>query len=194
VVDQLPPDLRVACAVAQTLGWRMQSEVLALERRHLDLRQGLVRLDPGMAKNDKPRVAYLTPELSALLTEQIARVDVLQRQLGRVIPFVFPHLRGRLRGQRRQDFVKAWKTACRHAGVPGRLRHDFRRTAVRNLVNAGVPEKVAMEITGHKTRAVFDRYHIIGPNDLKAAAAKLAGRTMSEGRKSQVEAQKHERG
>ena len=46
---------------------------------------------------------------------------------------------------------------------------------MRNLVNAGVPERVAMTITGHKTRAVFDRYHIVSPGDLEDAAQKLAG-------------------
>ena len=60
-------------------------------------------------------------------------------------------------------------------GVSGRLRRDLRRTGVRNLVNAGVAERGAMTTTGHKTRAVFDRYHIVSPGNLQDAAWKLAG-------------------
>jgi integrase len=59
------------------------------------------------------------------------------------------------------------------AGCPGRIPHDFRRTAVRNLVRAGVPERVATQLTGHKTRSVFERYNITSPNDLRDAAQRL---------------------
>lgn len=78
-------------------------------------------------------------------------------------------------GERRGDFRGAWATACRKAGCPGMLRHDFRRTSVRNMVNAGVPERVAMQVTGHRTRSVFDRYHIVSPANLRDVARRMTG-------------------
>jgi integrase len=81
---------------------------------------------------------------------------------------------GPLRGQRRKNYVKAWRRACAAAGVPDLLKHDLRRSAVRNLVRSGISEHTAMKITGHRTRSVFDRYDIIGEQDLIDAAAKLA--------------------
>ena len=149
--------------------------MLTLERRHVDFEAGTVRLG-AETKTDEGRVIYLTPECARLVSAQVTRVEALQRRLGRIVPWLFPHGgTGPRAGTRRKDFRKAWTTACEAAGAPGMLRHDFRRTAVRNLVNVGVPERVAMTITGHKTRCVFDRYHNVSPGDLQEAARKLAG-------------------
>jgi site-specific recombinase XerD len=176
VRQYLPADLQLATALAYTYGWRTQSEVLILERRQLDLEAGTLRLDPGQTKNEEGRLVYLTPELKTLLAAQLDRIRTVERRTGRIIPYLFPYLNGQHRlGERRRDYRKAWTTACRNAEVVGRVRHDFRRTAVRNMVNRGISERVAMTITGHKTRSVFDRYHIVSPRDLAEAAQRLTG-------------------
>jgi integrase len=99
----------------------------------LDLDAGTLRLEPGTTKNDEGRLVYLPPDLKAQLAAQVERVRALERHTGRIIPYLFPHLKGRRQGQRIRNFRKA--------GVPGMLRHDFHRTAVRNMVNAGIPER-----------------------------------------------------
>ncbi len=171
-------DLRLACSIAYAYGWRMQSEILTLERRHVDLDaaggMGTLSLDPGSTKNDDARVVVLTPELRSAIAEQLKRLDTFHRASGIITPYLFVHTEGVLRGQRVKDFARAWRTACKAAGIPGRLRHDFRRTAVRGLVNAGVPAPVAMEMTGHKTDSVFRRYHIVSQSDHVRAARLLA--------------------
>ena len=67
----------------------------------------------------------------------------------------------------------AWRTACQAASVPTRFLHDCRRTAARNLIRASVPERVAMLLTGHKSRAIFDRYNIIHEQELLDAGDQL---------------------
>jgi integrase len=72
-----------------------------------------------------------------------------------------------------QDFEKSWTTACKLAGVPAVLFHDLRRTALANMIEAGWSEKEAMEVSGHRTRAVFDRYHIVSERRMKEMSGRL---------------------
>ena len=171
----LRPDLQLAVTIAHSYGWRMQSEVLTLGLSQIDVSAGTMRINPGGSKTGEGRIVYLSSEVKRMLEEQIERVRTLSRTLGRVIPFLFPHLNGRLQGQRIKDFRKSWASACKAVGLSGMLRHDLRRTAARNLIRSGVPEVVSMRITGHRTRSVFDRYNIVSPADLQDAARKMAG-------------------
>ena len=111
----------------------------------------------------------MLPELRDVLEEQRAITTVLERETGTIVPWVFHRAGSPIKFYRR-----SWLRACREAGCPGRIPHDFRRTAVRNLVRAGVPERVAMMLTGHKTRSVFERYNVVSEADLGAGVEKLA--------------------
>ena len=88
-----------------------------------------------------------------------------QRNLEKVIPFVFHR-----DGKQLKNCERSWRTACKAAGMAERLMHDFRRTAVRSFRRAGLADKVAMGLTGHKTRSVYDRYNIVDEQDLDNAA------------------------
>jgi integrase len=177
VCAKLPRDLVLVARIAHTYGWRINSEVLPLTRRQVDLDAGTLRLEAGTTKNREGRMVYLTPELKALFTEQLARVTALERDMSQVIPWVFPVTHGAYRGGPRRDIRKVWWRACREAGVPGRLKHDLRRTAARNMINAGVPERVAMAVLGHKTPSMLHRYCIVSPGDLQDVARRLSDNT-----------------
>ncbi len=120
----------------------------------MDLKNGIVRLDAGESKNDKARTVYLDDDLRDMF-------KVLLKNSRLDIPFVFIRNGKPIRG-----FRKAWLKACKDANVEGKLFRDLRRTAVRNMERVGIPERVAMMISGHKTRSVFERYNIVSDDDL----------------------------
>jgi len=158
--NHLPEYLRPMVTFAYYTGWRI-SEIRSLRWPQFDQINGCVRLNPGTTKNDQGRIVYLPQEIRDLLTDlwKKRRLDC---------PWVF-NRNGMMVG----DFRSAWATACKKVGLTGMLFHDFRRSACRNLIRSGVPERVAMKISGHKTRSIFDRYHIVSESDLKDAAQKM---------------------
>jgi integrase len=192
VLTHLPDHLRDCCLFGFLCGWRKNEiKTLAWE----DVEGDTIRLKGINAKTGEPRMVVLEGELAELMARRKAARPVTTAT-GDVMlaDLVFHH-----QGQPIGDFRKAWQTACVTAGVGkfvcrqcgqpanghkcescgtdsiryvGRLFHDFRRTAVRNMVRAGVPERIAMSVSGHKTRSIFDRYNIVSEDDLRSAMQK----------------------
>lgn len=126
----------------------------------------------------------------------------IQQTTGRVVPWIFARDDGRPAG----DFKRAWATACIAAGCfrvepllgadgtsrvnadgtpvvvkkPTRLFHDFRRTAARSLIRAGIPEVTAMALLGHATNSIFKRYAIVDEGMRREAGEKLAAYQQTE--------------
>ena len=158
--DRLPEYLKDPITFLYLSGWRL-GEMRALEWRDVDLAGKIVRLRPAISKNKEGRVLPLSGELLEIVERANAK-----RRLD--CSFVF-HLAGQPIG----DFKRSWASACRRARVGKVLVHDLRRTAVRNMVRAGIPDRVAMTLSGHKTRSIFDRYNIVSEADLAEAAMRL---------------------
>jgi integrase len=130
-----------------------------------------VRLPGERSKNEEARVFPFgaLPALADAMEQQRNYTDAVQRRTGQIVPWLFHR-----EGKPIRSMYDAWRAACERAKVSGRLMHDFRRTAVRNLERAGVPRSVAMKLTGHKTEAIYQRYAIVAERDLAEGVAKLA--------------------
>jgi integrase len=144
---------------AYLTGWRTRSEILPLTWDRVDFAAGVVRLDVRQSKNGTGRSFPFDamPELRAVLGRQKLAADAFEAIHGWRPRYVFFH-----------------QGSDRGGG------HDFRRTAVRNLVRAGVSESVAMQLCGHKTRKIFDRYSIVSKRDLREGVAKVAAQAERE--------------
>lgn len=164
IKDALPYYLKPVVTMAYYTGMRKE-EILSLQWTQINLIENKISLKPQDTKNKKARIIYMEGEL----LEAIRFQKVLRDSNHPKCPWVFF---GKT-GERIKEYKEAWKTACKKVGLTGWLFHDFRRSGVRNMIRAGVPEKVAMMVSGHKTRSVFDRYNIIDEKDLKMAAKKV---------------------
>jgi len=168
--DALPAYLREPASFLYVTGWRKGAmrSLTWLRDCELDfdgdgvLVGGVVTLQAEHSKNKQPYTLPLKGELLEVIRRAWANRES-------ECPYVFHD--GKLPVG---DFRKAWRRACKAAGLEGILVHDMRRSCARNLVRAGVAERVAMSVTGHKTRSMFDRYNIVGVTDLEQAMERVS--------------------
>jgi integrase len=173
LISLLPTHLRPLVTLLYYCGTRI-GEALQIEWGQVNLVERTIRLEEEQTKGDEARTLPLPPALVMMLQAR----DV-EPKTGKV--FDGTNLR------------KEWMNACAACGLgtltevegrpydplySGLTLHDLRRSAVRNLVNAGVPERVAMSISGHKTRSVFDRYHIVSTVDVTDAMQKVVASSL----------------
>jgi integrase len=175
LVKLLPTHLRPLITLLYYCGTRI-GEALQIEWSQVDLNTRLIRLESEQTKTDEARVLPLPSVLVAMLRDIEAKAGL-----------VFDGTNVR----------KEWVNACATCGLGRKIEvdgrpydpryegltlHDLRRSAVRNLINAGVRERVAMQITGHKTRSVFDRYHIVSPVDVTNAMQAVESASLATGK------------
>jgi integrase len=178
LLDALPEWLKPVLTFAFQTAWRKE-EILGLKWDHIDMKERLIILSSRMSKNGKARPIYADDVVYKVLQAQKQIEDGVES-----FPFVFHRMRstGGSRTERKENrhperignFKKVWADACKKAGLEGLLFHDLRRSGIREMVRGGYSERVAMEISGHKTRIVFDRYNIVSLEDQKAAAQRRA--------------------
>jgi integrase len=165
----LPEHYRPIVEVGYITGWRLKSELGTRQKHHVDLNAGWLRLEPGESKNGEGRNFPLTPRLRAILERQLEETRAFEIATGTIVPWLFHRA-----GKQIKSFRKVWARACTDAGVPGKILHDFRRSAIRNLERAGISRSAAMAMVGHKTQSIYSRYAIADERTLKEAADKLA--------------------
>ncbi len=170
VISFLPEHAKAPVRCLYLTGWRT-GEVLGLTWARVDFEAGTIALHASDTKSGKPRTFPFTglPALAELLREERATTSALEKEQGRIIPWVF-HLDGEPLGSIRTG----WRTAVKDAGLPGLRPHDLRRSAARNLVRAGVSEGVVMKLCGWSTRSMFDRYNVADDRDLKEGVERLS--------------------
>ncbi|HUU49935.1 MAG TPA: site-specific integrase, partial [Nitrospinota bacterium] len=162
--EALPDYLRPVLTMGYYSACRIE-EILSLKWDQVDLLEKKIELEVGTTKNKEPRILYMDGELFEIIKFQLYARNTKFPEC----PWVFSSRKGR----QIRNYRKAWNKARDAAELHGKIFHDLRRTAARNMRKAGVSESVIMKIGGWKTRSVFERYNIIDEEDLKEASKRL---------------------
>jgi integrase len=165
--------MRALITTAYTFGFR-RGELLNMRVNQVDLVNRTIRLYRGETKSGEPRLVKMTEDVFVLLSAMCQGKNSESRVFTR-------------NGEPIVDIRDEWTRMTKAAKLPDLIFHDLRRSAVRNMIRAGISERVAMSISGHKTRSVFDRYDIVSEADLSRAAEQIAVAQTAERSKSESE-------
>lgn len=174
--SKLPPPERLALVISYHTGARL-GELLLIEKPHVDLKAGRIKMPGRTTKSKKPKYIPIYGDMREEIEGALQMGDkgcsfLVQRD-----------------GAMVDDIGPAWERACKACGIPSAIFHDLRRTALTNMIEAGFSEKEAMEISGHKTAEVFRRYHIVSEKRMQRAGERLEAhmkKKEEEGREGMV--------
>jgi integrase len=169
IAANLPADYADAVEFFAITGWRSE-EVKKLRWEEIDFEHRMIRLSPERAKNREGREFPMGP-VEDIINRRMALRSV--RKLDWVFTYAYGGKKTPVHYRPIGNWGKVWKKACREAGCPGALVHNFRRTAVRNFDKLGISRSVAMKLVGHKTEAIYRRYRIVDEAELHAAGELL---------------------
>jgi integrase len=161
LLEELPGRLKSLLVCAYHTGAR-KNELRRIRWEQVDFEGGLILLSAAQTKGKKARVLPIYGDMRRWLDHQ-------RESCPAGSPWVFHGAHN----YPVDNHLSGWTEACQRAELPGLLFHDLRRSAVRNMKRAGIQDRVAMEISGHRTRSVFDRYNIVDTADLQSAGERL---------------------
>ena len=165
--DELPPELKALFVCDYNTGIR-KSELLAIQWSQVDFKAGLITLSKGETKGKDARTC---PILDGDMHDLLWAAYHERQENWPKSPRVYNRS-----GKQIKSFRDALKNACRRAGVSDLHLHDMRHTAVRNMRDAGVPQSIRMQISGHKTDSMERRYSIVDKEDIVIAKALMEKR------------------
>ena len=161
--DSLPEHYRLLLVIGYHTGARL-GELLKIQWHQVNFRHAEIRFDARQTKTKKARVLPIYGEMKRWLEEAAAEREANHPDC----PWVF-----QVGGEHMIFNWRTWNSFCETAKVPTLHFHDLRRTALTNMIAAGIPEKVAMEISGHRTRKTFERYHIVSDRSIREVGQKM---------------------
>jgi integrase len=165
LLPHIPTDLQDFVEWGYATGQR-RGETTLMTWEMLNTKGNVLRIPGWICKNKKGRVLPLDTKLAAIIERRKKAARQVEADgTVRLSEYIFHRGDGEPVG----DFEKSWKTACAAAGLAGTLYHDMRRSAVKNLIDAGVPRAIAMKVSGHRSEAVFERYNIKLDEQVRAA-------------------------